>query len=485
MSLPIPHPLVPEFIYQSVRSIGFSETGRDLAPVIFVVLTMASWPVALALRWIHSPIARLSLCSVTGAVVMVGVYGWETILVFIAFILAFYVPCRYRLMSPGLVSALALFSLGAIHYDSMLSGTATDRMSQTGTLMMIVAKICMFAFHMEDGRRQKQGIVLSSHAHIATQRSVTAVPEESVNLVKFLCYNLEFQGGLVGPLFSYSEFMDFIHVRGDFAAVHEAPFLVPAFKATTRAFATVGAYIFLSAQPWFGAQTLLAEWFLQSSFWWRLLVTPFLVAGCRLAYVAVWSLSEVACTLSGLAYQPPARFTRGRNVNFRQFELSTNFNQVTANWNIRISDLWLKQCVYQRVESVPAVLRPLIPNHKALANLTTKLTSAFWHGWYAGYGTSFLSLGLGNWTETVIRKRLHPILPPWLLSHPLATPIAWVHTWWSVNFFFAPFVLLTWERAITFYSSMHWCMHIYHLLIIGVLTLAPRGEINGKPVKSL
>ena len=482
MSLPIPNPLLPPLVFDFFTAMGFEEKGRDLAPVVFVILTIASWPIALALRIMHAPVLRLLISSLTGIALMIGVYGWQTTCFFIVFVVTFYIPCRYKLMGPGLVSALALMTLGGVHYDAMLSGTATDRMSQTGTLMMIVAKICMFAFHMEDGRRREAGLELSAHAHVAASRGLSAVNAADVNLIKFLCYNFEFQGGVVGPLFTYAEFMDFVHLRGDFKSLSQVPFGWASVKAAARAFSIVGAYMYLSGQSWFGAQVLVTDWFLAGSFWWKLVVTPFLIAGCRLAYYSGWAMSEVACTLSGLALQPPNRFTRGRNTNLRKFELSTNFNQVTANWNIRISELWLKQCVYQRIDSVPPVIRPIIGSHKALANLTTKITSAFWHGWYAGYGTSFLSLGIGNWTENVMRKRLHPRIPQWLASNPLSSIFAWIHTWWSVNFFFAPFVLLTWERTITFYSSMYWCMHLYHLFIISALTIfmPPKVEAGAK-----
>jgi lysophospholipid acyltransferase len=344
-------------------------------------------------------------------------------------------------------------------------------MSHTGTLMMMVAKISMFAFHVDDGFKKKKGEQLSVHAHIAAQRSQTAILSPS--LIDYLVYLFEFQGGLVGPLFTYAEFMDFIHVRGDFSTMSSVPLVIPSLKSAGRAFAILGTYLYLSKQWWFGANCLFTTYFRSISFVQQLVLAPFVVAGTRLAYYSVWALSEVACTLSGLSFVPPHRFTRGRNVNLRLFELSPNFNSVTNNWNIRISDLWLKQCIYQRVENVPSIIRPIVPSRKGLANFTTKLTSALWHGWYPGYAISFLSLGLCNWSETLLRQKVHPRLPGWLLKNPLSTVFAWMHTWWSVNIFFAPFVVLTWDKTVSFYSMIFWCGHLYHFALIALCLLLP------------
>lgn len=401
----------------------------------------------------------------------IGVYGFEMASIFLVTIISFYVPCRYRVVGPGTITLIALLALGFVHYDSMITGTATDRMSHTGTLMLMVAKISMFAFHFNDGFKRKSGLSLSEHPHIAAQRKLSAV--EDVSLFKFIVYTCEFQGSMVGPLFTYAEYMDFVYNRGDFKTGQSVPYILPSLKSAGRAFAILVSYIFLSKQWWFGADFLVSDWFQSLPFYQQLFFSSFIVASCRMAYYAVWSLSEVACTLSGLSFMPPLRFTRGRNVNLRQFEFSSNFNSVTNNWNIRISDLWLKQSIYQRVEEIPAILRPFVSSRKGLANFTTKATSALWHGWYAGYGISFLSLGLCNWSENLLRKKIHPRLPGWLCNNALTSVLAWMHTWWSVNLFFAPFVLLTWAKTSVFYGGIFWCGHLYHLVLILVCYVLP------------
>lgn len=466
--LPIPEPHIPLGLRTMLSFIGFNENGRALAPAVFVVCTILSWPLALALRYINNAFIRMSVSAFAGAGIMVAVYGYEMTGIFAALVLMFYFPCRFNLLAPGLCTFLSLLILGGIHYDAMVSDTAADRMSHTGTLMVMVAKISMFAFHCDDGLKKARGAVLSNHPPIAEQRNKFAIDIREVSLFGFFVYMFEFQGSLVGPLFSYAEYLDFYHNRGDYKNLNKVPFVTPFLKAALRAFCILGLYVYLSKQSWFGADSLLTDWFMAFPFWKRVLLSPFLVAGCRLAYYAVWALSEVSCTLSGLAFVPPSRFTRGRNCNLRMFEMSSNFNSVTNNWNIRISDLWLKQCIYQRVENVPQGI-----SRKGISNFTTKLTSALWHGWYSGYSISFLSLGLCNWSETLLRLKVHPRLPSWLINNPVASVVGWIHTWWSVNLFFAPFLLLRWDKTERYYASIFWCGHLYHLAIILMCSIIP------------
>jgi lysophospholipid acyltransferase len=472
MSLPLPIPWIPQYFTDIISSIGLSGSGQDTAPAVFVLLTIATWPVSILLRQLRNRFLRQYITAIVGLTIASMTFGIPTVCVFLVFVFSFYVPCRYRIINPGWITFLVLATLGWIHYDSMLTGTAKDRFSFTGTLMMMAAKLSMFAFHVHDGHLLSAGKPLSSYPHIAENRKRTAITSP-VSLLDFFCYMFEYMGGIVGPLFTYSEYMDFVLQKGDFQSIRSVSVLYPSIKSIGRAFAVLGIYLFLQNTPWTNINTLISEEFLSQPLYIRLVLSPLVIAACRSAYFAIWCLSEVACTLSGLAYHPPNRFNRGTNVNIIHFEFSRNFNQVTNNWNIRISELWLKNCIYQRIETVPFLLRPVFGGKKGLANFTTKVTSALWHGWYPGYLISFISLGLGNWSETVLRKHVHPWIPSRILHSRISTVVAWMHTWWSVNLFFAPFLYLEWNESRIYYESIFWSIHLYHIAIISASLLVP------------
>jgi lysophospholipid acyltransferase len=367
----------------------------------------------------------------------------------------------------------------------MLSGTATDAMSLTGTLMIMAVKISMFGYHMHDGLKVKTSpeTPLSVMPHIDTQRRQTAIIV-APSFAEYMAYQFDFMGGLVGPILTYREYMDFINREGDFIKIDTVNSKGKIVKSVARAFAILGMYMYLQKFPYLGKTAVVDQDLLGGlPLYQKILLFPIILALSRFAYYAVWALTEVTCVISGIAYVPPRHFTRARNVNLRAVESCMNTNQMTSNWNIRISETWLKQCIYQRLEKVPRWISWLISSRKGAANLLTKLTSAFWHGWYPGYAISFLSLGLMSWTESVIRARLHPVLSESFRNSRTASVIAWIHTWTSVNIFFGPFILLKWDDIHAFNKSIYYAFHIYHIaLIVGLQILLKRPQtVRSRP----
>jgi hypothetical protein len=156
---------------------------------------------------------------------MVAVYGIPTVMIFIMFTSSFYIPCRYCMLPPSVITLADLAVLGWIHYDAMLSGTATDAMSLTGTLMIMAVKISMFGYHMHDGLKVKTSpeTPLSVMPHIDTQRRQTAIIV-APSFAEYMAYQFDFMGGLVGPILTYREYMDFINREGDFIKISSTSF---------------------------------------------------------------------------------------------------------------------------------------------------------------------------------------------------------------------------------------------------------------------
>ena len=481
MEIPIPYPLVPHILLDFLGSVGFRGPPRDLSPVIFVTVTIMSWPLAHILRIVKSPSVRLCISAFVGIASIVMVYGFPTLVLFAGFVTLFYFPARYGLIRPSIITFLDICVLGWVHYECMLTGTATDAMSLTGTLMTMAAKVSMFGYHMHDGLQMRNGIkILSALPHIDSQRKGTAIMKLPTYM-EYMAYMFDFMGGLVGPLFTFREYFDFINRQGDFIKIDTVSLRRQVLKAMTRSFAILGFYMYLDSTGIFTKTALISNFesvFQSLPFHYRLVLLSCALASCRFVYYTVWSLTEVTCVIAGIAYVPPYHFTRSRNVNLRAVETCRNTNQMTSNWNIRTSDTWLKQCIYQRFERfprwVPGRVAKLV-SRKGFANFLTKLTSAIWHGWYPGYVVSFLSLGLMSVTESVVRQRVHPLIPEKILNSSLSSIFAWIHTWTSVNMFFGPFVVLTWERIHLFNSSVYYVYHVYHLaLIVGLQLLLPK-----------
>ena len=70
----------------------------------------------------------------------------------------------------------------------------------------------------------------------------------------------------------------------------------------------------------------------------------------------------------------------------------------------------LKHYVYFRVEPPASMARLLPLPTKSLANVITKLASAFWHGFYPAYYLFFLGAFVVNEMDDALRSRLRPLL---------------------------------------------------------------------------
>lgn len=467
MFLPISSPLIPETIRGIFLSIGYSGTARELGAPMFVLLTILSWPIARSFRMIDSANIRMLLTTSVGLLTCIILYGFEVTTMLMLISLMLYAPCRYRLFGPGTISVFAICIMGYVHYEFLLNGSTTiDSFPFTSTLMIIVAKICMFGYHVYDGDNLKKKVPLALHAHVSHHRKVSAITEFS--LFSYMAYLFEFMGGLIGSVTTYREFSDFMHLRGDFSNLKKVSFARPSVFAIGRAFTAVGLYGLLMSVPAMHIDVLISDWSLSLPFVYRVVLCCVICTAARLVFVAAWSLTEVNFALSGFAYQPKVigrEFNRGTNIEWFKVESSQNFNSILSHWNMRLGELWLKNCVYERVET---------GHSRMLSNLLTKVTSAVWHGWLPGYYFQFLTLGLGNFTDTIVRKRLHPRLPHKLLKH--SQVLAWLHTWMSLNFFYGPFRLLTFEKTVKFGNAFYWWGIWYHFAIIGVLMLLPVGK---------
>jgi len=203
----------------------------------------------------------------------------------------------------------------------------------------------------------------------------------------------------------------------------------------------------------------------------------------RFKYYFAWILSEAGCVASGLGYngihinpvtgERYMRWDRVINVNVMAVETSTNFSIVTNNWNIGVNN-WLKNYVYFRVNP-PRYMTRILPE-KSIANIVTKLTSAFWHGFYSAYYLFFISAWLINEADAVMqtviaryfvtvtadkvkvyRSPVHRIV--WI-------GIAWLFTMSSLNYMACAFVLLRGRWAIYAWSSVYWAMHLVAIALL-------------------
>ncbi|CAO1632355.1 unnamed protein product [Parajaminaea phylloscopi] len=145
---------------------------------------------------------------------------------------------------------------------------------------------------------------------------------------------------------------------------------------------------------------------------WYAVVASFMA---RTKYYGIWTLTNAACTLSGLSYNglAPAdgsrstaslssrtKWNRCQNVDILGVELAQNWKELLDHWNMN-TNVWLRNNVYKRVAK---------PGRKPgfKSTMFTFLTSAFWHGIAPGYYIAFIMGGFCQSVARSLRKSLRP-----------------------------------------------------------------------------
>jgi lysophospholipid acyltransferase len=152
-----------------------------------------------------------------------------------------------------------------------------------------------------------------------------------------------------------------------------------------------------------------------------------------------------------------------------------------TGWNKRINH-WLKFYVYTRV-SPPSFLKGLL-DKKMFANVCTKFTSAFWHGFYPGYYLFFLCavlVGLCDDEYHRITRRFFykdekDAATGKTVSTPVASPLmrfvyhfaAFCQIHFTLNYFAMAFILLEFDKSVQAWNMISHVGAIYVVVFLAL-----------------
>jgi hypothetical protein len=164
---------------------------------------------------IRSTTTRLYLSNTLGLIWFNLVYDCVSVCAILFVTLLFGSVIKLRAGSPTSLSMAAMIFRSLVHLKSFFIGYDTNRMNVTGTVMLICAKLIMLSHHPSDGISKMGGGTLSPIKHIADHRTRTAITD-TPSMVEIVAYISDFQGGLVGPIWAFQEWRDWIYLRGDY-----------------------------------------------------------------------------------------------------------------------------------------------------------------------------------------------------------------------------------------------------------------------------
>jgi lysophospholipid acyltransferase len=130
------------------------------------------------------------------------------------------------------------------------------------------------------------------------------------------------------------------------------------------------------------------NWFYKT-LWLNVMVTLL-----RAKYLSGWSFSEASIASSGFTFngfkEGQPQFQRIKSIDI-EVDKTYNINEKAKMWNISVQR-WLGRYVYQRVHDEQSLKGSAKKQNDA--QMITYLISAFWHGFYPGYYSSFLQWGI-------------------------------------------------------------------------------------------
>ena len=168
------------------------------------------------------------------------------------------------------------------------------------------------------------------------------------SLLQFLSYIFFYGSALIGPGFDYSDYSEFIELKGNYSNIPKSFF--PALKDLRNALIMIVIFIFLN--PIFEPKKMDEISFLEKPFWMKFLL--FNVGGFlfRARFYSGWFIANANCTMAGLSYgknkDGKEKWDRVSCVKALQFEVSDNIRERLEAWNHSVHN-WLKRYVFVRI----------------------------------------------------------------------------------------------------------------------------------------
>uniref|UniRef100_A0A4W3HTL8 Membrane bound O-acyltransferase domain containing 2b n=2 Tax=Callorhinchus milii TaxID=7868 RepID=A0A4W3HTL8_CALMI len=338
----------------------------------------------------------------------------------------------------------------------------------SGPMMIMTQKITSLAFEIHDGMSRKE-------KHLSPFQKSLAV-RTMPSLLEYLSYNCNFMGILVGPFYTYKDYIAFIEgrtlhmkcteINGEGKGHLEQKEPSP---TTTVLFKLLVCGISLSFHLTI-TKMLPVEYNIDTTFMntapliSRIIYLYVSLLAARPKYYFAWTLADAINNAAGFGFngfnkKGDARWDLISNLNICNIEFATSFKMFIDNWNIQTA-LWFKRVCYDRC-----------PYHPTIA---TFILSAMWHGVYPGYYMTFFTGILMTLAARAIRNnfRFYFLKSPGVkLFYDIIT---WCATMIAISYTVAPFVLLSVESSLKFYSSWYYSVHIIAVLVIAVLPIKPR-----------
>jgi lysophospholipid acyltransferase len=229
----------------------------------------------------------------------------------------------------------------------MMTDFGGFHMDITTYTMILVCKLWILAFAYKDGGEDPKTLTADQ-----LERRVVEMP----NIIEYSSYVFFSCGCIVGPVFEYTDFKDFMELKGNYKTLPTGGFatILPALRELLGAVLVLGIHIGMVLG--FGLDIYFCgseEFITYGNIWKRIGFYFFAMTSQRFMYYTPWQFNDAATKACGLAYSGSQKDKDGnlshnwkRVVSIEVIALETSYTPVLmmAHWNHTVH-LWLKHYV--------------------------------------------------------------------------------------------------------------------------------------------
>ena len=288
--LPFPFPQIyasiDSFAWEFGRKVdilkGSPETTDEyIETSLFVLCLWISFPLCFVYQFLNAPKVRLWYSIIVGVFLNFTCYR-KNILHFLCMmtvtkLLLHYGDSHRITLMPKLIFFYNLAHLSCVHLYIMIFHYGYWGADLTAFTMVMICKMSSIGYLVQDGKKENQGSLTKSQI----ERSLARIP----TWTELVAYVFNPMSCLAGPFAEISNFLDFVHKRGNYSKV---PFSVlHPLKVLLAGFAFLGSNVLLNSRG-FNPLRALEPDFINEPYWWKVIWLDIACLNIRFKYYAVW-----------------------------------------------------------------------------------------------------------------------------------------------------------------------------------------------------
>eukprot|EP00825_Cyclidium_porcatum_P024641 TRINITY_DN2701_c0_g1_i2.p1 TRINITY_DN2701_c0_g1~~TRINITY_DN2701_c0_g1_i2.p1 ORF type:complete len:527 (+),score=80.38 TRINITY_DN2701_c0_g1_i2:33-1583(+) len=452
----------------------------DLPPdqIRLVIAIFAMVPIGLAFQKIRQEFPRRIMSIALGFFFQYFLFENELYVPLVQTIIVYLLIIILKEKCGKVIFYESFFYLIGYQTYKMITEYTVWRMSVDMVLMIDTAKYTIIAFNISDGLNKGKKLTKEQQS-----KALFKIP----SFLDYLSYIQFYASSLMGPVFEYKEFDNFMKFENEFKEVPFLESLKYSLLLIGKGFAYIGFFLVTASK--FPVSVVDSDEFGSRSFVYKLIYFNFAVLFIRFRYYGGFLLCESSNIASGLGYSGKdektnlSKWDRVQQAKPSEIELSTNMRNKINNWNMT-AQKWLRYYVYDRLYT-----EEQYKSSKALqarGQFLTFVFSALWHGLYPGYIISFIQWFIQvNLNQKFYKMNLN--YPQYMgrVKKFLGNKVYYAITLFIVNSAFnsggTGFWLLTFEKNWKFLANLYYVTVILQLGLFIFFAITQFGQRPPRP----